>query len=123
VFRGVVLVLLAVDGVLCAVATALFLPSYLGSIWFPISAPVAGVVNTALVWAAMNCSTSNRQAALPLITWFATIGVLALGGPGGDIVLRGAGIGDYGPLLLLIVGAAPAVWLLWLRGPTSPRRS
>ena len=51
--RVVVLVLLAVDGVLCAVAAALLLPSYIDAVWVPLSAVIAGLVNTALVWAAM----------------------------------------------------------------------
>lgn len=116
-FRVVLLVLLAVDGVLCAAGAVFLLPLYIGQFWFPISALVAGLVNLALVWAAMNCARSTRQAAVPLITWVVTVGVLSLGGPGGDVVLRGAGIADYGPLVLMILGAGPAVLLLWRRGP------
>jgi hypothetical protein len=111
VLRAVVLVLLAVDGVLCAVAAALLLPLYIGRVPFPISAVIAGLVNVALVWAAMYWTRSNRLAALPLWTWLLTIGALTFAGPGGDIVFS-----DVGPLLLiLVVGAAPAVWLLWRR--------
>ncbi|MET0703712.1 MAG: hypothetical protein ABWY93_29050 [Mycobacterium sp.] len=110
--RTVVLSLLAVDGILCAVAAALLLPSYIGSVPFPISAVGAGVVNMALVWAAMHWTSSNRLAALPLWTWLGTIGVLTFGGPGGDIVFSALGP----TLLLMVVGAAPAAWLLWRRG-------
>ena len=43
---------LAIDGVLCALATAFCSCRwYLGSVPFPISAVLAGVVNLALVWA------------------------------------------------------------------------
>lgn len=111
VLRVVVLVLLAVDGILCAIAAALLLPLHIGRVPFPISAVIAGLVNMALVWAAMYWTPSNRLAALPLWTWLLTIGALTLAGPGGDIVFS-----DVGPLLLiLIVGAAPAVWPLWRR--------
>ncbi|CAN5122886.1 hypothetical protein BH09ACT8_BH09ACT8_59830 [soil metagenome] len=109
--RVVVLVLLAVDGVLCAIAAALLLPLYIGRVPFPISALIAGLINMALVWAAMYWVPSNRLAALPLWTWLLTIGAFTFAGPGGDIVFS-----DVGPmLLLLVVGAAPAAWLLWRR--------
>jgi hypothetical protein len=112
VMRVVVLVLLAVDGVLCAVAAALLLPSYIGAVWFPISAVIAGLVNAALVWAAMQWTASGRLAAVPLITWMLTVVALVLGGPGGDIMLGGAGIAANGPVLLMVLGAIPPAWLL-----------
>ena len=113
--RSVVLSALAIDGVLCALATALFLPLYLGSVPFPISAVIAGGVNLALVWAGSEWATSPRLAALPLWTWLLTIAVLTLGGPGGDIVFSGSGIGGLAPILLIAVGAGPAAWFLWRR--------
>ncbi len=113
--RAFVLALLAVDGILCAVASALLLPLHIGAIPFPISALVAGLVNMALVWAGMYWSPSNRLAALPLWTWLLSIGALTFAGPGGDIVFS-----DVGPMLLiLVVGAAPATWLLWRRTQTN----
>jgi len=113
--RIVILVLLALDGILCAVAATLLLPSYLGSVWFPISAVVAGAVNVVLVWAARQWTDSTRLAALPLITWLLTVAVLTVGGPGGDTMMGGAGIAALGPVLLMACGALPAVWLLLRR--------
>lgn len=110
-----ILALLALDGILCALTAALLLPSYLGSVWFPASAVVAGAVNVALVWAARQWTDSTRLAALPLITFLLTIAVLSLGGPGGDMTMSGAGIAGFGPVLLTAVGALPALWFL-LRG-------
>jgi hypothetical protein len=107
-----VLALLALDGVLSAVAGALLLPLYLGPVPFPISAVFCGLVNAALVWAAAHWTDNSRLIGLPLWTWLATIAVLALGGPGGDIVFGGRGIMAYGVLLLMVVGALPAVLLL-----------
>ena len=107
-----VLALLALDGVLSAVAGALLLPLYLGPVPFPISAVLCGLVNAALVWAAAHWTDNSRLIGLPLWTWLATIAVLALGGPGGDIVFGGRGIMAYGVLLLMVVGALPAVLLL-----------
>ena len=51
--RVVILAVLAFDGVLSAVVGALLLPVYLGSIPFPVSALISGLVNAALVWAAL----------------------------------------------------------------------
>lgn len=107
-----VLCLLAVDGVLSAVAGALLLPLYLGPVPFPVSAVLSGLVNAALVWAAGHWTDNVRLAGLPLWTWLATVVVLTLGGPGGDIVFGGRGIMAYGVLVLMIVGALPAILLL-----------
>ena len=47
----VVLALLAVDGVLSALAGALLLPAYIGAVPVPVSALLSGLLNVALVWA------------------------------------------------------------------------
>lgn len=117
--RFVVLALLAVDGVLSAVAGALLLPSYIGSIPFPISALISGLVNAALVWAASRWTSSPRVAAIPLWTWLLTVAVASLGGPGGDIILGGQGVMAYAALVLIVLGVAPPVWVLW-RGRAHP---
>jgi hypothetical protein len=110
--RIVFLALLAVDGVLSAIGGALFLPAYIGSFPFPVSALVSGLVNTALVWVACWWTTSPRVAALPLWTWFVTVAVMAFGGPGGDVVFGGRGVMGYAPLLLLAAGALPPLAVL-----------
>src|SRR5262249_18297465 len=63
--RAVVLALLAVDGVLSALAGALLLPFYIGSVPIPISGLLSGLLNAALVWAAGKWTRSPRVAALP----------------------------------------------------------
>ena len=115
--RFVVLALLAVDGLLSAVAGALLLPSYLGSIPFPISALLSGLLNAALVWAAGLWARSPRVAALPLWTWLLTVAVISMGGPGDDVILGGQGPMQYGALILIVLGVTPPVWVLWRRGP------
>ncbi|WP_019970926.1 DUF6113 family protein [Mycobacterium sp. 141] len=112
VFDRIVLALLAVDGVISAVVGALLLPSYVGSIPFPISALLSGALNAALVWAAMQCTESLRLAALPMLTWLATVAIMTLGGPGGDVVFGGDGVMAYSALLFMVLGALPPALLL-----------
>ena len=111
--RVVVLALLAVDGVLSALAGALLLPFYIGTIPFPISGLISGLVNAALVWAAGRWIRSPRVAALPLWTWLLTVAAISMGGPADDIILGGKGLMAYGALLLIVLGVAPPVWVLW----------
>jgi hypothetical protein len=113
--RVVVLALLAVDGVLSALAGALLLPLYIGSIPFPISGLISGLVNAALVWAAGQWTRSPRVAALPLWTWLVTVAVMSMGAPGDDVILGGRGLMAYGALLLIVLGVPPPVWVLWRR--------
>jgi hypothetical protein len=108
----VVLALLAVDGVLSAVAGALLLPLHLGPVPFPLSALASGLLNAALVWAAGYWADSRRLAALPLWTWLATVAAFTLGGPGGDIVFGGPGIMAFSVLIFLLIGALPAALVL-----------
>jgi hypothetical protein len=111
--RPAVLAVLAIDGVLSAVAGAFFLPLRIGSVPFPISALLSGLVNAALVWAALQWTSAPRVAALPLWCWLLTVAGLSFGGPGDDIVFGGVGIMQYAPLLLIVLGALPPAALLW----------
>ena len=116
------LTLLAVDGVLSAVAAAFFLPVRIGSVPFPISALVSGLINAMLVWAALQWTAAPRVAALPLWCWLLTVAGLTLGGPGDDIVFGGVGIMEYAPLVLIVLGALPPAVLLWRHIRTAPDR-
>ena len=113
--RTVVLILLAIDGVLSAVAAAFFLPIRIGSVPFPISAAISGLVNAALVWAALQWTSSPRVAAVPLWSWLLTVAGLTFGGPGDDIVFGGVGVMEYAPLLLIVLGAVPPALVLYPR--------
>jgi hypothetical protein len=108
-----VLTLLAVDGVLCAIAAAFLLPLRIGTVPFPISALIAGLVNAVLVWAALHWTPAPRVAALPLWTWLLTVALLTLGGPGDDIVFGGSGVMAYGALLFIALGVLPPAFVLW----------
>jgi len=111
--RPAVLAVLAIDGVLSAVAGAFLLPLRIGSVPFPISALLSGLVNAALVWAALQWTSAPRLAALPLWCWLLTVAGLSFGGPGDDIVFGGVGIMQFAPLLLIVLGALPPAALLW----------
>ncbi len=111
--RPVVLTVLALDGVLSAAAATFLVQVRIGAVPFPISALISGLVNAALVWAALQWTSGPRVAALPLLCWLLTVAVLPFGGPGDGIVFGGPGIMQYAPLLLIILGAAPPALLLW----------
>ena len=113
--RVVVLALFAVDGILSALAGALLLPFYIGSIPFPISGLISGLVNAALVWAAGRWTSSSRVAGLPLWTWLITVGVLSTGGPADAVMLGGHWPIEYTALWLFLSGFVPPAWVLLRR--------
>jgi hypothetical protein len=111
-----VVALLAVDGILYALAGALLMPVYIGTVPFPVSALLSGLLNAALVWAAGRWTASSRVAALPLWTWLITVAAMTLGLPNDDVILGGQGIMAYGALILIVLGVAPPAWVLWRHG-------
>lgn len=120
--------LLAVDGILSALVGALLLPVHIGTVPFPVSALISGLVNVALVWAAGSWTTSARVAALPLWMFLLTVAAMTLGGPGDDVILAGHGVMAYGAPLLVVLGIVPSLWVLWRnrvrhRGDETEQRS
>ena len=113
--RILVLTVLAVDGVISAVGGAFLLPSYIGSIPFPVSALISGLLNGALVWAAGRWTTSTRLAALPLWTWLLTVAAMGWGGPAHSVIYGGRSVLAYSPLWVLVAGAVPPYWVLLRR--------
>ncbi len=109
--RAVVLTFLAVDGVISALLAAFFLSIRIGPVPFPISATDQRLLNAALVWAALQWTSSPRLAAIPLWTWLATIAALTFPGPGDDAVYAA----QWQLLLLIAVGAIPPLLLLYRR--------
>lgn len=110
--RAVILALLTIDGALSAILGAMLLPTYIGSIPFPISALASGLLNAALVWAAQWWTSSARLAALPLWSWLLSVAAIAAGGPAGDIILGGRGVFAYGALVLIVAGGVPPMIVL-----------
>jgi hypothetical protein len=113
--RAVVLTLLAIDGVISAVLAAFFLSIRIGPVPLPISALISGLLNAALVWVALQWTSTPRLAALPLWTWLATVAALTFPGPGDDAMFSA----QWLLLLLIVVGALPPALVLYRR--TQPR--
>ncbi|MGW5643307.1 hypothetical protein ACWEV3_17140 [Saccharopolyspora sp. NPDC003752] len=104
----VLLGFLLLNAVLLALIELLFLPSYIGSVQFPVTAALAAVTTPLLVAEAARISPRRRIAGAPLLVWFATVFVFGLFGPGGDIVL----LNDWRALLLIGGGALPSAMML-----------
>ncbi|MGI8310203.1 hypothetical protein [Saccharopolyspora hattusasensis] len=104
----VLLGFLLLDAVLLALIELLFLPSYIGSVQFPITAALAVVTTPLLVAEAARLLPRRRVAGAPLLVWFATVFVFGVLGPGGDIVL----LNDWRALLLIGGGALPSALML-----------
>lgn len=107
-----VLAVLGLDGVLSALMAIFFLPLRIGPVPFPISALVSGVLNAAMVWVGLQWTSIPRLAAVPLWTWLVTVLLFTVMTPGDDIVFGGAGIMEFGPVLLVALGALPAAWVV-----------
>lgn len=113
--------MLGIDGVLSALMAIFFLPLRVGSVPMPISALASGVLNAAMVWVALQWTSVPRLAAVPLWTWLVTVLLFTVVTPGEDIVFGGAGILEFGPVLLVALGALPAAWVL-MRHPGAQER-
>jgi hypothetical protein len=100
---------LLLDAAILAVLELLYLPLYIGSVQFPITAAVAAVTTPLLVAAAGKISARRRVAGAPLLVWFAVVLIFGVFGPGGDVVLLGS---DWRTLLLLGGGALPSALML-----------
>ena len=111
--RGVVLGLLAVDGVISAIMGGLFVQIRLGGVPFPVSALISGLVNALRVWAGLHWTASVRLAALSLWTWLLTVAAMTLTGRGGDVVFGGPGFDEWSAAVLLVLGGVPPAIVLW----------
>lgn len=110
ILNRTILGLLVFDGLVSLVLGVLYLPTYLGTVQFPVSAFVSGAVNVALVFGARTVTDRIGLQSLPLIAWICGFLVCATAGPGGDVLLTQS----WETLLFLVVGAAPPVVLLYI---------
>jgi hypothetical protein len=101
-------VVLVVDTVALAVVELLYLPLRVGALPFPIMALLAAVSTPWLVRSAAELGGPRMLAAIPLVVWVLVIGVLGIGGPGGDVLLAA----DWRSVLLMGGGIFPAAVVL-----------
>ncbi|PRC48783.1 hypothetical protein C6A85_78085, partial [Mycobacterium sp. ITM-2017-0098] len=72
-------------------------------------------------WVGLQWTSVPRLAAVPLWTWLATVLLFTVMTPGDDIVFGGTGIMEFGPVLLVALGALPGAWVL-MRHPGAGER-
>jgi hypothetical protein len=106
--KAVALVLLVLDGVLLGAFGVVFTPIFTGGVPVPM-----GIVFTLLIlpWLVLRAGELDARpgiASAPLVAWFATVAVLAVVAPGGDVMV---------PLwwqsgVLVIGGVAAGLWAL-----------
>ena len=100
----ITLMLLVVDALELAMVELLYLPLRVGAVPFPITILLAVVSTPWLVRSAAKLGGPRGVAALPLVVWVLVLGVLGLGGVGGDVLLPV----DWRSALLLGGGMIPA---------------
>lgn len=98
------LLLLVLDAAALAAVELFYLPLRVHAVPFPITILLAVVSTPWLVRSAAELGGPRLVAAVPLGVWILTLGVLAFGGPGGEVLLPA----DWRSALLLAGGLAPA---------------
>ncbi|MEV5833824.1 hypothetical protein [Nocardia sp. NPDC052112] len=107
----VIISILVLDALITLALEVLYLPAYIDTVAFPLSAVLAGVVNILLVMGVRSISHRVSVMILPLVAW--TLGFLtcSVSGPGGDILLGS----DWRTLLLLLCGLVPPLLYIYFR--------
>ena len=113
----ITLVVLVFDAAALAVVELLYLPLRVGAVPVPITIGLALVSTPWLVHSAAELGGSRLVAAVPLVVWLLVIGVVGVGGPGGDVLLAA----DWRSTLLLAGGIFPAAVVLGRVMAHSPR--
>lgn len=104
----ITLVVLVFDALALAAVELLYLPLRVGAVPFPITILLAAVSTPWLVRSAAELGGPSVVAAVPLVVWVLALGVLGIGGPGGDVLLPA----DWRSALLLGGGMFPAAVVL-----------
>ncbi|ONM50788.1 hypothetical protein B0T44_25665 [Nocardia donostiensis] len=107
----VIIIVLMVDAVITLIVEVLYLPLYLGSVAFPVSALLAGLANMFLVRGAATVSARPAVLFLPIAAWTLAFLGAASTGPGGDAPLGS----DIRTLLLFLFGLVPPLIYLYIQ--------
>lgn len=106
---GVVgLVLLVLDGVLLGAFGVAFAQIYTGGVPVPMGAVLTVLILPWLVLRAGEIDDRPGVAGAPLIAWFAVVAVLAVAGPGGDVLVPV----NWQSGALVLGGIAAGLWAL-----------
>ncbi|MGH3824400.1 MAG: hypothetical protein ACRDRA_16450 [Pseudonocardiaceae bacterium] len=116
VLARITLVVLVLDAAALAVVELLYLPLWVGAVPFPITILLAAVSTPWLVRSAAKLGGPRMVAAVPLVVWVLVIGVLGVGGPGGDVLLAA----NWRSALLVCGGVFPAALVLGRARARSP---
>lgn len=98
--RILLLALLLVDSALLAAGELMFQPLYLGAVPAPIGTLAVLLTMPWLVRSAALVAPTPGVAGSPVLIWLLVVGVLGLGGPGGDVLLPAT----WQSLLLIVAG-------------------
>ncbi|MFI6366356.1 hypothetical protein ACIBG0_26810 [Nocardia sp. NPDC050630] len=107
----VIIAVLILDALITLALEVLYLPTYINTVAFPLSAVLAGVINVLLVMGVRSITQRVSAMMLPIAAW--TLGFLtcSVTGPGGDIMLGS----DWRTLLLLFCGLVPPLLYIYIR--------
>jgi hypothetical protein len=104
----ITLVVLVFDSLALAAVELLYLPLRVGTVPAPITILLAAVTTPWLVRIAAELGGPRVVPAIPLVVWVLALGVLGLGGPGGEVLFPA----DLRSALLLGGGLLPAAVVL-----------
>ncbi len=108
---SVIISVLVLDALITLVLEVLYLPTYINTVAFPLSAVLAGVVNILLVMGVRSITHRVGVMILPLAAWTFGFLLCSVSGPGGDILLGS----DWRTLLLLFCGLVPPLLYIYFR--------
>ncbi|WP_227996551.1 hypothetical protein [Nocardia australiensis] len=107
----VIIAVLIIDALITLALEVLYLPTYIGTVAFPLSAVLAGFVNVLLVMGVRAATTRTGFAILPLAAWTFGFLICSTSGPGGDIMLGS----DWRTVLLLVCGLVPPLLYMYIK--------
>ncbi|MGY4099578.1 hypothetical protein ACW2Q0_08455 [Nocardia sp. R16R-3T] len=107
----VIISVLVLDALITLALEVLYLPTYINTVAFPVSAVLAGVVNVLLVMGVRSITHRVSVMILPLVAWTFGFLLCSVTGPGGDILLGS----DWRTLLLLFCGLVPPLLYIYFR--------
>lgn len=107
----VIIAVLVIDALITLALEVLYLPTYIGTVAFPLSAVLAGVINVLLVMGVRSVTPRVGLMFLPIAAWIVGFLICSMSGPGGDIMLGS----DWRTVLLLFCGLVPPSLYLYVR--------